>query len=472
MLAEDRTGRRALRASGSVHPGRGGPALAVAAVLVCAIVIVARRPDVVLRPQFWAEDGMQFFARAYNEPGLATLVAPYGGYYQAFPRIAGFVAQWVAFSSAPLVMALLALVVQAIPPAFLLSDRFTGIAPRRAQRAVLAATLLLVPNAMEVHVNATNSQVHLALLALMVLLAESRRSLAWRVFDVAVLLLSGASGPFCLLLVPVALLCCWRQRDRWSVVRLLCLLVPVALQLAALKPRGPVPADPIPRGFRIRKPRTPHGASLSNLLAIFGGQVVVGGLAGWRSLVDLHASVFAAQPWIPRLLGLAGLLFVARVARVTTSFALRALLLFATLHMAAGLASPTILGDRPLWELLQGPGAGQRYWITMILAFLAALLWTAAADPRRTMRALAVLALLILALVGLPRDLVMPPREDFDFPAQASRFVHAASGRIVQIRIPPSPSVMALVRGCEPPRKVPRADLVERFRARRPCPDP
>ncbi len=450
----------------------GGVTVAVAVVLVCAVVIVARRPEVVLRPQFWAEDGMQFFARAYNEPGFGTLAAPYGAYYQTFPRMAGFVAQWVAFPSAPLVMALIALLVQALPPAFLLSDRFAGIAPRLGQRAVLAAVLLLAPNAMELHVNVTNSQVHLALLALLVLLAESRAGLAWRSFDVAVLLLSGASGPFCLLLMPVAVLCCWRQRDRWSVVRLLCLLVPAALQLAALKPRGPVPAEPIPRGFRIRKPRTPHGVSLSNLLGIYGGQVVIGGLAGWRSLVDLYAGPFVAHPWIPRLVGLAGLAFVARAGWVTTSFALRAVLLFATLHMAAALASPTIVGDRPLWEMLQTPGAGQRYWITMMLAFVATVLWTVAADPRRTMRALAAVLLLILVLVGLPRDLIMPPREDFDFPAQAKRFVHAPSGRIVTIRHPPSPSVMTLVRGCEPPRRVPRADLVERLRARRPCPDP
>ena len=454
------------------HARSRGVATAALVVLGCAAAIVARRPDVLARPQFWAEDGMQFYARAYQEPGLATLLAPYGAYYQTFPRLAGFVAQWVALPWAPLVVALMALLVQALPPAFLLSDRCAGIAPQRSRRALLAAVLLLVPNAMEVHVNVTNAQVHLALLAFLVLLAAPPARLAWRAFDVGVLLLSGASWPFSRPLRPFAALCCWRHRGRWSVVRLLCVLAPVVLQLAALRPRGPLPADPVPRGFRIRKPRTPHGASLPNLLGIYGGQIVVGGLGGWRSYVDLHAGLFAAHPWLPRLLGLFGLVFVARTAWVTTSFALGALLLFATLHMGAGLASPTILGDRPLWELLQMPGAGQRYWLTMILAFLAALAWTAVADRRRAMRVLATSALAILVLVGLPRDLRMPAREDFDFPAQADRFVHAASGRIVPIRIPPSPSVMALLRGCEPPRKVPRADLVERFRARRPCPEP
>ncbi|MBM4247097.1 MAG: hypothetical protein FJ148_25445 [Deltaproteobacteria bacterium] len=437
-------------------------------VLGCAGAIVARRPDVLVRPQFWAEDGMQFYARAYQEPGLATLLAPYGACYQTFPRLAGFVAQWVAFPSAPLAMALLALLVQALPPAFLLSQRCAGIAPHAGQRALRAAGVLLVPNAMEVHVNVTNAQVHLGFL---VLLAAPPDRPAWRAFDVSVLLLSGASGPFCLLLLPVAVLCCWRQRDRWSFVRLLCVLAPAVLQLAALAPRGPLPADPVPRGFRIRKPRVPHGASPSNLLAIFGGQIVVGSLAGWRSYVDLHAGLFAAHPWLPRLLGLVGLAFVARTAWVTTSFPLRALLLFAALHMGAGLASPTIRGERPLWELLQMPGAGQRYWLTMALAFLAAVAWTALADRRRAMRVLATVALALLLLVGIPRDLGMPPREDFDFAAQARRFVHAAPGRIVPIRIPPSPSVMPLMRGCEAPRKVPRADLVERFRARRPSPE-
>ena len=74
---------------------------ALGLLVASAAAIAARRPDVFTLPQFWAEDGMEWYARAYNEPGLAGLLAPYGGYLQLYPRIAGWLCQLVPFASAP-----------------------------------------------------------------------------------------------------------------------------------------------------------------------------------------------------------------------------------------------------------------------------------------------------------------------------------------------------------------------------------
>lgn len=445
---------------------------AVGLFLASAAAIAARRPDVFSVPQFWAEDGFEWYARAYNEPGVANLIAPYGGYLQLFPRIAGWLSQAVPFAQAPLLMAVLALAVQAIAPVFLLTDRFAGAVPSRAVRWVLAILVIAVPNLMEVHANVTNGQVHLAFLAFLILVAEPVESRAWRAFDAFFLVLSGLSGPFCLLLLPVAALAWWHRRDRWSFVRLCCVGVPAIVQIALLAPRSTPPSVPTSRGFAIRAPLTPHGATPGNLLRIFGGQIVVGGLAGWHAYVGLHTGLFAAHPWLPALIGLAGLAFLARVAWVTDSFALRLLLLYATLHMAAGLASPIIIGDRPLWEMLAFPGAGQRYWYTMTLAFLATLVWSVAADPRISMRAVAALLLAVLVLVGMRGDWRLPPRQDLDFAAQADLLARSPAGKVVHIPIPPAPMEMVLVRGCEEPRvPVVSPERERRLRSRRACPD-
>jgi hypothetical protein len=369
---------------------------ALALLLASVAAIAARRPDVFTLPQFWAEDGMEWWARAYNEPGLALLISPYGGYLQVFPRIAGLLSQLVPFAWAPLVMAILALCVQSIAPFFLLTDRFAWAVPSRALRFGLAILVIAVPNLMEVHANATNSQVHLAFLALLVLVSEPAETRGWRAFDTIVLLLSGFSGPLCLLLWPVAAVAWWHRRDRASVVRVCCVVVPAFVQAVMLSPLAPLPSNPTSPGIVIRTPQSPYGATPGNLLRIFGGQIVVGGLAGWQVYVALHGGLFAAHPWLPALIGLAGIAFLARAAWVTDSLALRLLLLYATLHMAAGLASPIIMGDRPLWEMLALPGAGQRYWYTMTLAFLATVVWTAAADPRRPLRVGAAIALALL----------------------------------------------------------------------------
>ena len=433
---------------------------------------------------------MEWYARAYNEPGVGNLIAPYGGYLQLFPRIAGWLSQAVPLARAPLLMAILALGVQAIAPVFLLTDRFAEAVPSRALRWVLAILVIAAPNLMEVHANVTNGQVHLAFLAFLILVAEPVESRAWRAFDAFFLVLSGLSGPFCLLLLPVAALAWWHRRDRWSLVRLCCIGVPAMVQIALLSPRSTPPSVPTSRGLAIRAPMSPYGATPANLLRIFGGQIVVGGLAGWHAYVDLHDRLFAAHPWLPALLGLAGIALPARAARVTDSFALRLLLLYATLHIAAGLASPIIVGDRPLWEMLAGPGAGQRYWYTMTLAFVATLVWSVAADPRTSMRAVAGLLLAVLVLVGIRGDWRLPPRQDLDFAAQAERFARSPAGKIVHIPIPPATFEMVLVRGCEEPRRPVRrntppvpsfvageagADVSpereRRLRSRRACPD-
>lgn len=445
---------------------------AIGLLLVVAVAIAARRPDVFTEPQFWAEDGMEWYARAYNEPGLLHLVAPYGGYMQLFPRLAGLLAQAVPFAVAPLLMAVLSIGVQSIAPVVLLSDPFAWAVPRRAVRFVLALLVVAAPNLMEVHANATNGQVHLAFLAFLILLAEPREGRGWRTFDAGFLLLSGFSGPFCLLLLPVAVLAWWHWRDRWSLVRLGCVLVPTLVQGVLLSPLGSPLSVPVSHGLVARTPRSPFGATPGNLLRIYGGQIVVGTLGGWQVYVGLHAGAFATHPWLPAILGLAGIAFVARAAWTADSTALRLLLLYATLHVAAGLASPIIFGPRLLWEMLAEPGAGQRDWYTMIVAFLATLVWTAAADPRRGMRVLGAALLAVSVASAIRGDWRLPPREDFGFVAQAERLASSPPGKIVRIAIPPAPNEMRLIRGCEEPRvQVVSPERARRLRSRRACPD-
>ena len=411
--------------------------LALLLLVAAAAAIAARRPDVLARPQFWAEDGMEWFARAYNwRLWYRSVLLPYGAYLQTFPRLVALAARAAGLAAAPLVFALLALAVQAVAPVFLLSDRLETAVPGRARRLLIGALLIAMPNAMEVHVNVTNSQVHLALLALLVLLARPSASRGWRTFDVVALLVSGLSGPFVVLLAPIAVLCWWHARDRWSRTRLLVVLTTALIQLAVL----------LPLAARSRQPRSPHGATIENLLDLLGGQVVTGGLAGQSTYLELTRTLFASHPWLAPAIGAAGLVFVVRAAWITRSFALRVLLAFAALHLAAALASPIIIGPEPLWVMLQTPTAGQRYWFFAILAFLATVLWTAAADPRPVARVLGATLLGVLLLVGVPRDWWMPPRPDLDFPTQVERFAHAAPRERVTFEILPQGWQMVLIR--------------------------
>ena len=49
-------------------------------------LLVVRRADALTNPQFWAEDATIFFKTAFEQPTLASLLAPYAGYLHLVPR--------------------------------------------------------------------------------------------------------------------------------------------------------------------------------------------------------------------------------------------------------------------------------------------------------------------------------------------------------------------------------------------------
>src|SRR5438874_4257089 len=69
---------------------------------VCAaltLILFSRRPEMVLHPEFWAEDGWIFFVQADTQ-GADALVTPYGGYHHLLLRIlaaaaASLDARWI-----------------------------------------------------------------------------------------------------------------------------------------------------------------------------------------------------------------------------------------------------------------------------------------------------------------------------------------------------------------------------------------
>jgi hypothetical protein len=90
-------------------------------MVVAVLLIVSRRPDAILHPQFWAEDGYQYWSQAYEFGGLHVLFRPEAGYLQLFPRLAAalfvhFPLQWV-----PAFFSLSGILVQALPAPLLVS---------------------------------------------------------------------------------------------------------------------------------------------------------------------------------------------------------------------------------------------------------------------------------------------------------------------------------------------------------------
>jgi hypothetical protein len=404
----------------------------IALVFAVLALIASRRPDALSNPQFWAEDGTFWFAAAYNDGPLVALLTPAGGYFQSFARLTAAASLPFGLGHAPLFFNVAAILAQALPVLYVLSSRLAGAIPDVRLRVLAALLLVGLPNSFEVQSNVTNTQTHLALLGFLIVVADAPRRRAWAAFDLIFLALGGLSGPTFVFLVPVAVAAWWRERTRWRV-----LVVAVVLAVAAVQTVTFLTTAQATRWS------TPLGPSVRRLLGIVGGHVVVAGTLGSA----LHAGMFRALPPEPPvlvpLLGFAAVLIVARALFVTSSFALRAMIVFASFVLGAALTSPALAAS-PRWQYLQWPNVGIRYWTIPTVAFLAVLLWSAVADRAAGLRWLARAWLLALAVVGMPRDWRVPPRPDLRFEEHVQRFARAPSGRLVRIPIPPEGWEMVL----------------------------
>ena len=54
---------------------------------ITSVILALPQPNTLLKPQCVVEDGMIFFAQAYNLPPIEALTQVYAGYWHAIPRL-------------------------------------------------------------------------------------------------------------------------------------------------------------------------------------------------------------------------------------------------------------------------------------------------------------------------------------------------------------------------------------------------
>jgi hypothetical protein len=361
----------------------------LAAFCAAVAIVISRQPDAIRHAQFLAEDGHVWFADAYNRGWLVSLGRTQNGYYVTLPRLAAGLALLAPLTGAPLVMNLVGLFIQALPAPLLLSRRFSEWGTVRF-RAALALAYLVMPNCAEISVSVTQVQWHLALIACLLVLAGTPPNKLWRWFDAAVFILFGLTGPYCILLLPIACAMLYLRREpaRWRPVFILA--GASAVQLSAL-----LFTDAAARGRS-----WPLGASLGQLSRIFAGQIYLGTLIGHNVLAFRLAPVTHA--WIT-LAGTA--LFIWWLC--TSGPEMRLFALFTLFVLAASLYSPGT-GPPPAgwtaWQVLSAVGLGMRYWFLPTLA-CTWMLVSFLAGPRRTeLTELVGFVLLFVMLFGFIRD--------------------------------------------------------------------
>ncbi len=392
----------------------------IAIFLAALILIVSRRPDVVLQAQFYAEDGPVWYAQAYSMGTWHALLLPRDGYLQTLPRLAAALALPVPFAWAPLVMNLVGLGMQALPVPVILSPRLArwGAFPTRC---LMAATYLALPNVAELQASVTEGHWHLALAACLLVLAEPPIALWQRIAGISLVLLSGLSGPFALPLAGISVAFWWLRRGRWhlaitSVLSLCAALQAAVLLLSQSRLKGTI------------------GATPRLLLQMLAAQIYEGALVGRNSMHRTRDTTLLAVAF----LGTAIVAYCFWKAVIEW----RLFIVFCSIVFAASLANPTA-GTGPSQWTVMAASWDTRYWFFPALAFVWSLAWCTTAAPFSPARWLTAAALGVM-LIYLPKTWILKPADNLHFPQSARRFERAQPGESVRIPILPAGWTMNL----------------------------
>jgi hypothetical protein len=402
-----------------------GLKLQVLLFFVCAALIVTRRPDALSNPQFFGEDGSIWFPEAYMYGWFSALLHSKNGYFQTLPRLAAGIALLVPFRFAPLMENLMGLTIQVLPINYLLSARCRSWAPLFT-RILMAALYLGLPNSRELNVAIEEGQWHLALLACILALACPPRNRRWQIADISILLLSGLSGPFSVILFPLTLILWWFRRERWRLIASSVVGVAAIIQVSALLAHA-----------EATRSHAILGATPQLFIELLAKQVYLGAMLGKdRAQIQAGSLVLAA-------VALGGTVIIA-YCLLKARLEWKLLVAFCLLVFAVSLRSPMVSMTVPQWELLRD-SPGIRYWFFPLVGFLWSLAWCASLASNGVVR-FAGAAGLIMTCTGIITDWRHPAYTDFHFQASAAKFAAAAPGTMVNIPIFPAPWTMRLVK--------------------------
>jgi hypothetical protein len=265
-------------------------------LVLCALILAARRPAQIRSPQFWAEEGAVFYADAYTL-GASALVKSFGGYLNSMQRIVAAASQWADPAWAPAIFVAAAFVLTLYVAARTQSARFP-LPPHVGY----ALAVVLVPDMFEVLLFLNNIDRITAAGFLLVLVSRDPRRWWQKAHDAAAVSMFGLTGPYSIVFAPLFLWRATKRRTRASFV-LAVLVIGCALTqgtLIGLHEKGKLADEgPVAMGYGDFVPE--------KLLAVPGMRIAGSLLAGYRVPLDYSLPVETA-------LGLGVLVAVALLA--------------------------------------------------------------------------------------------------------------------------------------------------------------
>jgi hypothetical protein len=232
---------------------------AVVAVAVTWLLVYLRAPQAILTPQFWGEDGNIFFVQQHIH-GSSVLFWPYQGYSVLYQRLGAALASQISITYAP----------ELYFAGWLAAASWSAatIAVARVPFAWLYGSLLMIaPHGGPIFGSLTNAQWMLVPALVFVLATPPPAGMIARANQLLLVAISGLSGPFSILALPLAAWRLWQRQCRFDTV-----LAAVAVIVATVQ-LGIMLSSPDRAGM---PPETAHWLSGLRMADRWFGQLVHG----------------------------------------------------------------------------------------------------------------------------------------------------------------------------------------------------
>lgn len=376
---------------------------------VSVLIIILRRPELIFHPQFWAEDFAVFFRDAYIRE-VPSLVKPYSGSLQLFPRVIALIFAQLPLNVAPLFFNISAMAVMVLPVFLIWSDNNLLKSEGPNRKLLITALYLLMPNIAEIYGNLSNATWFLTIAAILVLIRTDKKSAKkWLPFDIALLVASCLTGPTSIVLAIVATYLALNKatKSRPAVIKAVVVAACAIVQITVFMVSAPA-------GPSIVHQAKPVVKNYSRAVELTGVRFIALPIVG----KDLVNSSFPTSPQAYALGVITIILSLTALLKVRTE--IKALIIFCALVYALSLLRAQTEPIIQFWRMLQLNLFGERYFFVPFFGWLVALVCL----TKYSKTTLSKIATTIIAafLIFFPFYFSVPKLKDYNFTAHAKAF--------------------------------------------------
>lgn len=382
----------------------------LASMILFFMLVVSRRPDIIHNAQFWAEDGYIFFKDAYEIGPINTIFKTSAGYFIVLIRIFAGLSLLFPIYYVPLFFNVLSICFFLLPVGIILSPRFRNIIKSKYLAFTIGFLYVGILNTEEIFGNLANIIWPLALAGFLVLFITPPKNTLQKAFDIAVLSSLGLSSPAGILLIPLACYLWFKNKSAQNKLNITVIAITSMLQVIAI--------TFISHYQRIG---SQNDGNFLDLVKIVDGQVFMGGLLGVEFVEFFYQNNLVL--YVLFCLGNSLLIY----ALVKSPIWLKSLIIYSTLLLISMLFSLRPVDGHNIWSLISYSGAGQRYWMIPIIAWISSLIWIMFCSKPKLLKVISALLLLLLVW-GFPTSWRIKPYDEINFQYYSRRFEEKRPG--------------------------------------------